>query len=373
MRILHLVAYPLYSGPVPPTLGLAAAQRGLGHDVWVACDSKRGNFDGFEEEAAPHVRRLGLQAGWPLVLSTKATLGELWRDVGCLRRLARATQADVLHAHMSHDHWLALLAGGGRHLPLVRTVHAQRVLRRRLGSHWLARRTSGWIVRSTAHLHLLDRLLGDVGRRGRVIAAGCDAASFGPTPSQATARAHFGLQLPPGVMLLGQAALMARRGQEELVEAMALLPPPRPHVFFAGAGEAETSLRQRVARLGLAGEVHFAGYVETAALGMFYGALDAAFVAQPGNDASCRGILEAFAAALPVVGVNESAIRDLITPATGYLAAARHPEAIALALRSWLADPRREQKGRFGQEFVRRQRRFDHEAEATMDFYRAVG
>ncbi len=51
MRILHLVAYSLWSGPMPAVAGLAKAQRRLGHDVSLWYDTKRGIMQGYEEEA----------------------------------------------------------------------------------------------------------------------------------------------------------------------------------------------------------------------------------------------------------------------------------------------------------------------------------
>ena len=62
LRILHLVAYPLFSGPIPPTFGLAQTQARLGHRVSLAFDRKRGAFNDFEEAAAPPAARNGLVA-----------------------------------------------------------------------------------------------------------------------------------------------------------------------------------------------------------------------------------------------------------------------------------------------------------------------
>ena len=60
MRILHLVSYSLFSGPVPSTLGLALAQREAGHEVWLGHDTKRGRINDFEESADPWIEACGL-------------------------------------------------------------------------------------------------------------------------------------------------------------------------------------------------------------------------------------------------------------------------------------------------------------------------
>src|SRR6185437_333348 len=110
MRILHLVSYPLFSGPVPTTLGLALAQRDLGHTVWLAYDTRRGNFDGFEEAAEPHIKPHNLAPPISMTLSAKASPMQQWRDAKALRRWLRAGEVDVVHAHLSHDHALMALA-----------------------------------------------------------------------------------------------------------------------------------------------------------------------------------------------------------------------------------------------------------------------
>ena len=53
MKILHLLASPVWSGPAEPVALLAAAQRALGHDVRVAIDRKR-LLVSSEELALPH-------------------------------------------------------------------------------------------------------------------------------------------------------------------------------------------------------------------------------------------------------------------------------------------------------------------------------
>src|SRR5439155_580026 len=69
---------------------------------------------------------------------------QIARDAVRLRRVAREQAVDVLHAHHSHDHWLALLArprSGGRRPPVARTFHALRAVKRDAVSRRLYRRT----------------------------------------------------------------------------------------------------------------------------------------------------------------------------------------------------------------------------------------
>jgi glycosyltransferase involved in cell wall biosynthesis len=375
VRIVHLISYPLYSGPVPPTVGLAAAQRQQGHQVWLAVDAKRGAFNEFEEAAVPRVKPLGLEPPAGLTLSTKSTPLEVLRDLSTLRRSLTGGGVDVVHAHMSHDHCLAALVLPRRGAAvLVRTVHAERSLAPRLGQGWLNRRAHGWITRCDEHRARLVRGFRVPSEQVAVIPGSIDADTFVPaSPAQrAAARSRFAL--PAGAPVIAHVALIADRGQAQLVRAVARLGDAAPYVLFVGRGEGENGLRQLVSSLGLQHRVRFAGYLQGPHLLDGYAAADAAFVAQPGNDASTRAALEGLAAGLPVVAVQRGAIAELVDSGVGYRVPAAEPAAIATAIAEWLAD--REQgrrRGLAGRRRMLAERSFSQEARKTLAWYeRAV-
>jgi glycosyltransferase involved in cell wall biosynthesis len=356
MRILHLVSYSLYSGPVPPTLGLALAQREAGHSVWLAHDMRRGNFDGFEEAADPRVAPHGMAPPEPLLLCNRA--GPWWqaRDAYRLRRLCR--QVDVLHCHMSHDHLLAsLVAPAGT--TVVRTVHAPRCLERRFGQRFLWAHSAGAIVRSGVDHRRLLAQWPQPPQRLALIPSGIDAARFsGPaartTRAAAAAAWRQRLGIPPAGQLVGQVALLAQRGQGELIAAVAL--------------------RQQAAAAGLADRVHFVGYVPQAELPGLYAALDLAFVGRLGNDAGGRAVLEPLAAGIPLVAYGEAgAVQEACTQDRALLVDSLRPAGLAAALRAVLEDgPQGAARALRAQTFVLRQRTFAQEAAATLRFYTIV-
>ncbi|MEK7704815.1 MAG: glycosyltransferase family 4 protein [Myxococcota bacterium] len=369
LSILHLVSYPLYSGPLPPTTGLALAQRRLGHTVYLAYDRKRGDDDAFEEAATPRLRRLGLDPPLGLTLSTKSSALELLSDVRALRALITHHGVQVLHAHQSHDHALLALVGGGA--LRVRTVHANRTLSRRLGQRWLNGRADAFVVR---HAHARAQLAlhsGIDSERVAVIGGAIDAELFMPPSDVARREARVRFGLPADTLVLGHVALIAERGQEELVDAVASLRETALHLLFVGRGEAEVALRARVERAGLSARVHFTGYLRGDDLLLAYAAMDAAFVAQPGNDASARAALEAMACGLPLLAVQVDALAELVDADVGYPVVDRQPAAIAAALSQLIADgQQRQERARRGRERVRTERTFEREARATVDFYR---
>ncbi len=374
LRILHLVSYSLFSGPLPSTVGLALAQRRLGCTTWLAFDNKRGAFNDFEEAAAPRLADMQLQPPLPLTLSAKSTLGELWRDWRSLRTFFSARQVDVVHVHMSHDHVLTQLAWPrGARAVRVRTVHAARSLERRFGQTFLNGRADAFITRCEEHRRLLVERFGVADNRAHRVPGGIDASFFVPADSAQRARARRRFGLPEDAPVLGHVALIAGRGQREVVEALALLPvEERPYVLFVGRGEAEAALRARVVALGLVPWVRYAGYLLGDDLLSGYAAMDAAFVAQPGNDGSARAALEAMACGLPTVAVAVGALGELVTEERGYPITDRAPPTVAFALRQLFAGTQARQRARAGRSYVQQQRSFDGEAQATLEVYQGA-
>lgn len=372
MRILHLVSYSLYSGPLPPTLGLARAQRALGHDVWLAYDVKRGKFNPFEEDARPHLDGAGLRPPVPLTMSAKSSLPELWRDRAALSSLFARGGVDVVHAHLSHDHMLAALARPRRATAaVVRTLHADRSLARRPGQAWLNRRADAWITRARAHRDDLLARFSLPGDRVATIPSGFDPAPLAHLLPDERAQARATFDLPATAKVVAHVALIADRGQLELLTALSLLPPPeRPTILFVGRGEGEAALRAAVDRLALSPWVRFTGYLEGPVLRSAYAAADLAFLARPGNDGSARAALEAMAARVPLVAVATGALTDLIDSSRGFSVPTCTAPDIARTLAAALSDPAEaHRRASHAFTYLTTERTFGAEAEATLSLY----
>ncbi len=344
--ILHLVSYPLFSGPLPQTLNLARAQRAAGHRVFLAYDRKRGTqpINDFEEAAAPAVDPSALDVpGDALVLSAKSSLWELWKDRKRLQTILHTTHVDIVHVHLSHDHMLARFSGVRKMAPVVRTFHAARSLGTRFGQRWSNNYADAWIVRSTDHQQRLCRQQGKnfISERAEVLEGSIDAKAFsvGSASERRAARDKFGV--PQDARLVAHVALIHDRGQEELAHALAELNAKDVHLMYVGKGEHEAALRVLVRTKGLENQVHFVGYQQgVEALRAVYHAADAAFIAQAGNDASVRAVMEAMACGVPVLGVcdRDRAIAELLEQGRGYPVSSRTPRLIAEALRYLLDD-----------------------------------
>jgi len=335
--------------------------------VWLAYDTKRGSTVSRDDEpAAPRVAPHKLATPLTMHLCIHLCTSDLWRDVSRLRRLSR--EVDVLHVHTSHDHALVALSGAAARAVTVRTFHAKRWLEPRFGQRWLSGRADGWVVRSDAHRACLAQLIGASLQRVVVAPGGIDADEFTPASLDRRAEARRLFGIPSEARVLLHVALINGRGQEELARALVHVNSKKLRVLYVGEGEQRAALELLAKSVGL--KAHFAGYLRGDDLKHAYAAADAAFLAQPGNDASARAGLEAMASELPLIAVTEDpALRELVTERVGYPVPERAPAAISTAIARWLNDPLAFERGRRGRQFVQTQRSFAHEAERTLELY----
>lgn len=331
LRVLHLVANRWWTGSAEPALDLARALRARGHEVAFACI--RG--DALEAKA----RALGLPPVEGLVLERTTRPWALVRDVRALRRLIRACGVELVHAHLSHDHWLAALALRGSRVRLVRTVHHRRALRRGPVAAWLFGRTDA-VVAVSRGIAAAAGAAGIDPARVSVVPGAVDVERFFPGADGRGIRGELGLE---GCRVVGCVArLVPGRGHDVLLEAAHRLRGRVPglRVLLVGRGEGRGAVERRVRELGLGGRVVFAGY-RGDDLPEILAAMDVAVLLGAGSEESCRAILEAMAVGRPVVAARVGALAETVVDGeTGWLVEAV-PEAIAERLAAVLADPER--------------------------------
>jgi L-malate glycosyltransferase len=308
MKILHLLASPVWSGPAENVAMLALAQRALGHQVSVAVDRKREELTS-EEPAVPRLRELELLDGGGLELSVKSTPLAMLKDVQLLRRRA----VDVVHSHFSHDHFVARWGRPPRSR-LIRSVHAPRSLR------WSLPRADAYTVPSGADLRTL-------GRPHAIVLPALLSPQFRPAQSRASLRRELSLEGDP---LVGMASTFQPSRRHELaVDAFTLLRRERPNarLILIGDGELEPNLRDQVARLGLENAVTFTGYQRGGAFVRWLQALDELWVLGLGNDHSGRIAAQARACEVRVIAVDEGGLVNLADA----IVAEKEPAAVLAA------------------------------------------
>ena len=273
MKILHLLASPFFTGPADTVLQLALEQRALGHDVSVAVDRKR-TVTTSEELIVPRLEAHALLSTLPLELSVKSTPVAMARDVLALRR----AEADVVHAHFSHDHTL-LRFGRPRGAVTVRSIHAPRSLRRFVPA------ADGFTVPYDA---LTRRLLG---QRVFILPA--------LIPDSLSPGERVGVR---GARRIGMVSTFQPSRRHELaLKAFSQLKDAE--LLLIGDGPLEAQLKaQADAR------VRFTGYLSGDAFFAQLKTLDEVWILGLGNDWSARAAAQARACGVRVVAVDEGAL-----------------------------------------------------------------
>src|SRR5258706_67907 len=118
MKVLHLAAGNRWTGAAAPAFAEVEALREAGVDAHYAyvggykLQAKIGHFD----------------FAHPLIAKAQNPLSFL-RSAGSIEAMLERHGFDVVHAHLTYDHWLARFALRDSRVRLVRTFHSRRVLR----------------------------------------------------------------------------------------------------------------------------------------------------------------------------------------------------------------------------------------------------
>lgn len=162
---------------------------------------------------------------------------------------------------------------------------------------------------------------------------GIDTARFHPG-DRAAARAALGLDDAPAILSVG--ALIPRKGQALVIEALPALPGVQ--YWLAGAGAEESRYRALARQQGVEARVHFMGPVANADLPMLYRAAD--IVVMPSaSEGLANAWVEALACGTPIAISDAGGAAELVTsPAAGRIVP-RTPEAIAEAVQDIFAAP----------------------------------
>lgn len=329
MRILELLSSPVWTGPAEPMASVARQLQRKGHEVEMAVDTLRGG------DLRQRLTTMGFTIRSDLFLSTQAGPLASLSDVRRLRRMAR--DFDILHAHFSHDHALALLAHGPARV--VRTVHSTRSLRQRPLQGLLHRSADGLIAVCQAHAQLLHQRFGVAQERVLATRGAVDSTVF--TPDGSDLRAELGIPAEAPVAGIVSRVKPDRR-HAELVEAFSAVLGriPQARLMVVGRGEGLGDLEAQVARRGLKRQVVFAGYRTGTDLAAAYRTLDVKVLLAEGNDGTCRAILEAMACGRPAVAYRFGAPAETIVDGrTGRLVEEGNREALTGAMVELLSSP----------------------------------
>lgn len=317
LRVLHLAAGNRWTGAAAPAFAEVEALRAAG------VDAHYGYVGGYKLQAklAHH------DFAHPVIEKAQNPLS-FRRTVEAIRRLVHHHGFDVLHAHLTYDHWLARFAAAGERCSLARTFHARRVLRSDPFTKSLIRRTSAVFVINDAFRDVPALR----GRDAVFTPPPVDHRQF--TPVGPDVRATYGIgESEPLMTVIGK--LSAGRGFETALRTLHRIPDAK--LMIIGHGEHRPALESLAAELGIASRVIWAGYHEDD-LAEHYRAADLLLFTARGSDEGHRAVLEAMACGVPpVVAPLEGMPALLGTFSKQLMAAAESPEALATTAAAILA------------------------------------
>lgn len=291
-------------------------------------------------------RRITTVARW-----TRWTRARLARGDVALLQVGNIRPAGYVAA------WLLPRTG----IPYVIYVHGKDVWKeeqkaaRSARARWTARRILGRagaiIANSRATAARTERLLESLGLdpagRVRVVHPATDPDRFRPDAAGAEAwRERLGLR--GRTVVLSVSRLMARKGVDTALHAVARLVPRHPELVYVvgGDGPERGRLERLAAELGIAEHVRFLGAVDDAALPALYAAADVFVlpVREEPDDAEVEGFgivfCEAAATGLPVIAGDSGGVADAVRDGeTAFLVPPADPGAVADRLERLLADP----------------------------------
>jgi len=355
VRIVHVVESLDMGGAEQMVVTLARMQRAHGHDVSVVCLFNEGVLADEARAAGVTVNACDKRQGLDL------------RAVRRMRRFVADARPDVLHSHNPVPHYYAIAA--------TRGVRIGRVLNTRhgMGSSGatgrrdflfrLAMRATDWgvaVCEAARQRFLTQGLMSP--ERAVTVRNGIDLARIRPRSDEAHARLIAGLEVPGSPFVFGSVGrLNVLKDQVTMLRAFAAYcagsgAGVRAHV--GAADDADTGAAPRTAILVIAGEGEMRAVLEREidALGLggrafllgqrrdvpdILAGLDA-FVLSSRTEGYSLALVEASAAALPIIATDVGGNREIVQDAvTGALVPAGDVPRMAQAMRALAAAPDR--------------------------------
>ena len=298
MKVLHLAAGNRWTGAAAPAFAEVAALRQAGVDAHYAY------VGGYKLEAK--IARHGFTH--PIIAKAQNPLSFL-RSAGAIEDLIGHHGFDIVHAHLTWDHWLARFGARAWDSVVARTFHSRRVIRTDPLTRLLLARTDLICV-------INDTLRDEqaIRRRGPIFTPPpVDVLEF--QPDGPDVRAKYGIT--SGMLLVTAIGkLSAGRGFELVLDTFAAIEKKMPgaRLMIIGHGEHRPSLEAHARDLGVFAKVVWAGYHEDD-LADHYRAADFLLFTAKGSDEGHRAVIEAMACGTvpvvaPLAGI-EAIIGDL--------------------------------------------------------------
>jgi glycosyltransferase involved in cell wall biosynthesis len=319
MKVLHLASGNRWTGAAAPAFAETEALRQAGVDAHYAY------VGGYKLQ-----QKIGHHDFTHAIIGKAQNPWSFLRTADAISRLISHHRFDVVHAHLTYDHWLTLFGARGSGPVIVRTFHAARVVRNDPFTRWLIDRTDGIFVNNDSFAAMEP-----VRRRNPIFTPPpLDERQF--KPDGPDLRSHYGLG-PETLLLMAIGKLSRGRGFEDVLRTYAVVRREiaNARLMIIGHGEHRPALEALARELAV--DVIWAGH---------YRAADILLFTARGSDEGHRAVIEAMACGVvpvtfPIAGIPAllGALSDaLIASAATPEAAAKNVAAVA---RGDIADLRR--------------------------------
>lgn len=313
MHSLHIDNQNGWRGGEQQAHYLVEGLRARGHRVSIAGRpgseflQRTSSVDGVESISLPLRNELDLPSAWRIA------------------RYTRNNGVDILHAHTSHAHTLALVAKRfGAPARLVVSRRVDFVPRR----DWLTR----WKYSAPDHIVAISEKIASVlldygvsKARLSVVHSGIDPRRVAVDPI-----ARNELDVEDADPLIGNvAALVGHKDHGTLIDAMTLVLRrfPNARLLIAGEGPLREAIEQQIEALNLSGAVRLLGYRED--VPRLLNTFDL-FVLSSNEEGLGTAVLDAMAAGVPVVATAAGGIPEMVRDGrTGLLSSVNNPKLLA--------------------------------------------
>ena len=267
---------------------------------------------------------------------------------------------DVVHSgDLFPQGLIALMLKRTRAIPYVAFCHGEEItqsdrFRRQPAIRNRIYRSANAVIANAEYARRRLLEIGVPSNRIHKITPGVDCDVFAPGEPDRDLQSRYGLQRQ--FVLLTVARLIARKGHDMVIRAVARLTADFPDIRYliAGKGPEEDRLRELAADLGIAEKVVFAGFVPDEQLADIYRLSNLAVMPNREQHGDLEGFgitfLEASATSKPVIGGRSGGASEAVSHGvSGELIDPTDLEQLVAAIRGFLLDPAKAQSmGRAG-------------------------
>jgi len=289
-----------------------------------------------------------------------------------VRKLVRRERIDIVHAHTSHAHSIALMA-------LWRYNDCKLIVSRRVDFHvrGMLRRVIKYgssVAKIIAVSDAIRRILIEDGINPRsvvTIRSGFIEENFTVTSSDRDLRKELGIP-DSAVVVATVAALAPHKAHFILIKAAFHVLKQYPETFFLIAGEGETrpDIERDIRSLNLERSVKLMGFVED--IDSVYRAADI-FALSSREEGLCTSLFDAMYYHLPIVATSAGGIPEIVRDTNnGFIVPVDDYVSFADRLSYLIRHPEQRKKMGLRSSSILRQHTIEHTVDKTLEVYRDV-